>query len=330
MNKEESTLKLEKFCAELRQAREFHQMTLKDVSEISKISETYLAKLESGEWNVLPAPYIRSFLKTYAQIVKLNASESLKTFDSIYRELFQPKKKTPLADGTETSESSLPPETELLTSGQNRSIVTDFLEVLQFSFSRISSRAIYWTLGVIGAIALVVIILFIAKATKTEVVEETPFTEIIHDFQEPVSEVEEDTLQTVIQAPPHEKSPPVEESPPQSHLSLSITAKERCYLRLYADGDTVALADIMISPQRTFSYEADSLFKVILGSAGDVTVELNGKDLGILGKQRQVATVTLDKNGIRKIWRGKVAPLPEEVKPDTIGSPADKQPGFDL
>ncbi len=57
----------------LRKIREYKKVSLDRLSELTKVSRTYLACLETEEVNKLPAiVYIRGFVYTYAKCLKLN------------------------------------------------------------------------------------------------------------------------------------------------------------------------------------------------------------------------------------------------------------------
>ncbi len=54
-----------KFYQELKNTRNSKKITLKEISEYTKINIKYLEALENGEFNVLPNVYTRLFLRSY-------------------------------------------------------------------------------------------------------------------------------------------------------------------------------------------------------------------------------------------------------------------------
>ncbi|MDN4594419.1 helix-turn-helix domain-containing protein [Polycladomyces subterraneus] len=53
----------------LKRARESRGLTLEDVSRMTGIEPQYLQAIESGQLGALPGPYVRSYLRSYAQCV---------------------------------------------------------------------------------------------------------------------------------------------------------------------------------------------------------------------------------------------------------------------
>lgn len=66
----------------LREARETTNRTLRDMSEQTKIRSDHLEALEEGRYEVFSAPvYIRGFVRSYANALKLNVAEILSDLD---------------------------------------------------------------------------------------------------------------------------------------------------------------------------------------------------------------------------------------------------------
>lgn len=72
----------------LRQAREAQNMTLNDVAEITKIRTDHLRALEEGRFEIFMAPvYIKGFIRSYAQAVKLDPQTVLPLVDDELRQI---------------------------------------------------------------------------------------------------------------------------------------------------------------------------------------------------------------------------------------------------
>jgi cytoskeletal protein RodZ len=68
---------------QLRHARERQQLDIYQAAEITKIKTDHLRALESGQFEVFPAPvYIRGFIRTYATMLKLDSVQLLKDLES--------------------------------------------------------------------------------------------------------------------------------------------------------------------------------------------------------------------------------------------------------
>lgn len=66
----------------LRDARERSNRSIRDLSEQTKIRSDHLEALEEGHYEVFSAPvYIRGFVRSYSQALKLNVAEILSDLD---------------------------------------------------------------------------------------------------------------------------------------------------------------------------------------------------------------------------------------------------------
>lgn len=68
---------------QLRLAREQQQLDIYQVAEITKIKTDHIRALESGTYDIFPAPvYIRGFTRTYATMLKLDVAAVLADLDA--------------------------------------------------------------------------------------------------------------------------------------------------------------------------------------------------------------------------------------------------------
>ena len=68
---------------QLRQTRQTQNISLEEVSKKLNINLKYLAAIENGQLNKLPAGiYKKNFLREYAQFLKMNPTELLESFNS--------------------------------------------------------------------------------------------------------------------------------------------------------------------------------------------------------------------------------------------------------
>lgn len=65
----------------LKKAREQRGLSLEEIQEATKIRKRYLEAIESGDYKVLPGTfYVRAFVKTYAEMVGLDAEDVLRLY----------------------------------------------------------------------------------------------------------------------------------------------------------------------------------------------------------------------------------------------------------
>lgn len=67
---------------QLRSAREARRLTIQEVAEVTKMRTDHVRALESGDYDFFVAPvYIRGFVRGYAQLLKLEPTEIMRTLD---------------------------------------------------------------------------------------------------------------------------------------------------------------------------------------------------------------------------------------------------------
>src|SRR3979411_508909 len=68
---------------QLRQARETQKLTVHQVAEVTKIRTDHLRALEEGNFDVFSAPvYIRGFVRSYANLLKLDVPQIMSALDA--------------------------------------------------------------------------------------------------------------------------------------------------------------------------------------------------------------------------------------------------------
>ncbi len=77
---------LQSYGAWIRKKRKERGLSIRQVSEATRIDEQYLKALEAGNIALLPEPYMRAFLKTYASFLGLDPEEAMHRFEVFLRE----------------------------------------------------------------------------------------------------------------------------------------------------------------------------------------------------------------------------------------------------
>ena len=70
------------FYKELKELRETRKISLEEISERTKINIQYLISIESGELNDIEVPYLRLFLRAYAEEIGGDSQRALEQLDS--------------------------------------------------------------------------------------------------------------------------------------------------------------------------------------------------------------------------------------------------------
>jgi len=70
------------FYKELRELRKSREISLEEISERTKINVSYLKAIESGEFSEIETPYLRLFLRAYAEEIGGDSLRALEQLDS--------------------------------------------------------------------------------------------------------------------------------------------------------------------------------------------------------------------------------------------------------
>jgi len=97
------------FYEELRESRLARGLSIEDIASVTKINPQYLHAVESGEYEVLPEPYIVLFIKAYAKEIGIDPEDAARRY-RLFRTAEQlPKEKRrarrELAEGETKSDS---------------------------------------------------------------------------------------------------------------------------------------------------------------------------------------------------------------------------------
>ena len=272
--------------AYLSQERRRKDISLVDVSKVTRIALQYLEALERDEFKTLPASiFVRGFLRTYAANLGLDPQEVLRIY--------------------EAQMSSLPaPEMERRASGKKAAPLVKYIATL-----------------FIIAFGVGISFFFFGKETPVpstsppapapETVQPaTPLAKAPLSESPPVKEKEPSKTQ---EAKKPEKRPealaaavPVkaeaDKKKERRHV-LKVQATEMTWLRIQSDD----LPDVeaLLQPMQTATWTARRQFKVTIGNAGGAEISFNGKPLGELGASGQVVHLVLP---------DEMQPLSEEKK----------------
>ena len=69
------------FYLELKEKREIENLDINKISDETKINIKHLVAIESGDFNIIPNTYLRLFIKTYAQYLKLDYQQILNKYE---------------------------------------------------------------------------------------------------------------------------------------------------------------------------------------------------------------------------------------------------------
>ena len=70
-----------KFYEELKKTRIAKKISLKEISEYTKINNKYLEAIENGDFTILPNVYTRLFLRSYCKYIDVDYNEMLDQYE---------------------------------------------------------------------------------------------------------------------------------------------------------------------------------------------------------------------------------------------------------
>jgi hypothetical protein len=245
------------FGEELKQARLKKEISLMDISAETRINLKFLEAIEGGQFQILPQTYVRAFLREYALMLDLEPNDILQRYESAQRE--SPARKS--AEGTPRSLSV-----------QDRTPSTGVDERV-FSLTPLK-RNIAFGILIVVAIALVVILAKMNRGIDSDKpLTEVPFDRVVRESEAASIPVASTTVDSV----------PVVNVTQNDSLRLEISTLDSVWISLLIDNKKGEA--YLFGANKKRKWVAKERFVVTMGNAGGATFQLNGKDIGSLGKR---------------------------------------------
>jgi cytoskeletal protein RodZ len=238
---------------EFRSAREARGLSLSDVAERLHIRSVYLAAIEDEDWKAIGAPvYVRGFMRTYARFLGLDAESAVARFSAL-------------------SPSMAPPAAA--SRSEERSAQSSGSTADRSSPSLIAILAVLIAVGVVGYVAYAFVqyraggpAVPVAMASS-DAAGETPATDASPADEAPVA------------------AAPVASPTPAVMHGLHIGVTQTSWLRVTIDGTVATEGTFKAGTAKSYT---GHLADVRVGNAGGVTIAVNGRPLGPLGKSGDV------------------------------------------
>ena len=258
------------FYEELRDIRIAQSLTIEEISKETKIHPRFLHALEEGNFDILPEPYIRLYLKAYALQNGVDYKVVLAKLDEH------------LHGAAEAEKRNKEQDKFWLLRRPSFSTEAAVGKAKSMGFN----RAVF-----VGAPIVLVAVIILLRTCQDD---EGPAgaVEAVPKAAEIMTAQSRDAL------PERESDPsvaPAERSPlpafGQGPLQLSMTAHEETWIRITADGDRQY--DIILRPGESETWEADEIFHLRLGKSRGVSITLNDRPLKPLGPEDTWVTSAL-------------------------------------
>lgn len=236
---------------ELRAAREARGMSLDDIAQSTLINVDFLKAIEAGDTDILPAAYVRAFLRAYASSVGLDPAYVMHRFEG--------KSGTP--------EPPPPP-------APVRTIATPDPAPGSTPFiSRPGVRT--WSVTAVVLLGIGMIIYLTQPRSEQVSTGEVPIGMILRETEQRLMPKDSAVAVAVPQT-----------GNARDSLTLYAAVTDTVWIQIAIDANPPV--DHLFPPGSRRRWRARDRFTITLGNAGGVQFHLNARDLGTLGKRGAV------------------------------------------
>ncbi len=250
----------------LRELREQKGLTLKDISEITKINIRYLEFLEENNFSFLPEVYVRSFLKNYLKAINVDEREFIDALNEILHPI-----EYSIAELKEVKQT---PEI----SKERKHFPIRFLIGKSNVFT--PRNIVFFIIAVI--LLSTTFILLINRTSEHE--------NLTSDIQENQKMYEESNKQI---------SNEFHNIAMRDSLLLGISATDSVWIQVKIDDSKVE--EVYMRRGDVKEFKGKTEFKLLVGNSGALILKLNGIELPFIGVKGSVKRLKIDKNGVQLI-----------------------------
>jgi cytoskeletal protein RodZ len=256
----------------LREAREQRRLTLTDIADATLINVEFLRAIEQGRTDVLPAAYVRAFIREYAAMVGIEPLSIMRKLDleSVdHSDQRVPPLPSPVG-ATSPKHSASEPSTDR--PGQRSP-----------GDGMSNHYALIATIAVCVGVAIVV--LWNILGHDQPAVQQMQFQDVVKENERRAAPESSRSVATNTVKPAAALQRPLGDS-----LTLRITTSGPVWLKVTIDRQDYRLVQGRVyRADTTLILYAKNRFRVTSGNAGAVTLALNGRSLGTLGKPGRLA-----------------------------------------
>lgn len=266
---------LASFGEELRREREIRGISLKEISDATKISKRFLEALERNDHRTLPAPvFTRGFVREYARYVGLSAEEMVNRYNFAAANDERIEKPPVVPKYPQTLPRDISPKPPA-----KRGIPPAFARVDR------NALAAFLIVVALGGVAFWAIQFKRRERETSEAAATVPLT------------TTKAVTATVAPPPPPAK-------PDDSMLHLDVEAVGDSWVTLQADDKTVFSDEMKAGDRRTFDANDGFRFKTI-GNAAGLALTLNGERVPVLGGEGDVVkNRVFDRDSLARLRSG--------------------------
>jgi cytoskeletal protein RodZ len=297
---------MEKLGQILRREREKRGLTIDALAQQTRINALYFHAIEEGDRKSLPGGFFyRSFLRQYARLLELP--------DSVYQDEIT---------------RSLEQETQEIPSLPERHIDVPPMPTGTTDRAAETRRWVIRLAGLVAVVALATMLytVYLRWRTPAEVAENKAAEPPPIAMPAPAEPVPAPAVEATPIPPPGTPPEPSGATPPTSPVTtpeadapvdsapvrLRLAATEAVWVEVWADGRRVFNNLMNASEARSFG--AQTKIRVLLGNAGGMNLEWNGRAVEPVAPRGQVRTVEFGPEGFQVVAPAPPAP-PAETTP---------------
>jgi len=247
---------------EIKERRLLRGISLKEISESTRIDLKYLEKIENNEFDFLPPLYVKSFLKSYLSILDVDSNDYLKKLDELLK-------------GRIIEEEPVPSEPDAIEFAPEK-----ILDIKSFLKSKTT------ILVLVSMILLIFVIILII-----------PGKEVNHEF---VDGAVDDTMPRFNEKKPAQVIDGKKESKilfSKDSLTLIGIASDSVWMQIKGDG--AVIDEIFMRKGEQKFWRAKKNFEILIGNAGAISFALNKENLPFVGMPGAVKRVYIDPEGLK-------------------------------
>lgn len=277
------TESLKKFAKELKSFRESKEISLQYIASRTKIDIKFLQAIEDGNFDILPDLYMRAFIKEYAREADFDVVEVMKKYD-LARKGTSEEKNIQSVETKEISTETQPQQKEPETKSQpqpEQSTETNSTSPFQNIYRKTPAKLVYYGIFAVIIVFIAVYFIFLSEDTGFKL-EST--TEELNESTENRFELEPDSTKQFY-------------NPEDDSLKLGLKASARVWIKVLSDNKAV-YQDFM-TENENLTFKAGKEFRVSVGNAGLISMELNKKQLQVPGNKGELRSYIINADTVK-------------------------------
>ncbi|MFQ5630482.1 MAG: helix-turn-helix domain-containing protein [bacterium] len=276
----------EEIGAEIAAAREEKNLSIDDIAAATRINADYLQKIEQGEFDFLPRPYVIAYVKTFAGKVGLDGDELVKRWEDAEAESVALETEAPAISEDDTSGKQVQPT------------VAEEKASDAASAKKTEEKRRFKEFGIgAGVIAVLAFIFYIANDSgQNETIQDAD--KQAESGEIPISDViaeNEARMDSIAAAIPEISLSSEEATQP---FTLKLEASDTVWIRLAIDG--MDSREYLFMPGRSGTWQANEYIIIRTGNAGATHLFRNDAALNPLGALGQVRRFRITHNEMRR------------------------------